>query len=198
MYSPQVVEAMLVLPTSELQCAPESVAHQDALPQHRDVLLASAPAPEGPSLMARIGDAVWSHLQPHFPAAAFVFFAYDIHTDALRPAHQAGSRVVTPPVSIAVGERVSGWVAATGRAAVNSDPQLDLDQNERDVPPLRSALAVPVKGGGQIIGVLAFYAEAPDAFSEAHQRFVESAARLMGQVQLVAPPSVAPMAYLGV
>ena len=198
MYSPRVVEAMLALPISELQSAPKAVPGQGALPRPGDVRDVSWPALDGLSMMARLGDAVWSHLQPHLPAAAFVFYVYDMHSDALRPANQAGVRVVTPPASIAVGERVSGWVAATGRAAVNSDPQLDLDQGERDVPPLRSALAVPVMGGGQIIGVLAFYAEAPDAFSEAHQRFVESAARLMGQVQLVAPPSVAPMAYLGV
>jgi GAF domain-containing protein len=60
---------------------------------------------------------------------------------------------------------------------MNSDARLDFDQPARGCSPLRSALAVPVSANGRLVGVLSFYAEAPNAFEELHRRVVESASR---------------------
>jgi GAF domain-containing protein len=77
---------------------------------------------------------------------------------------------------IPVGERLSGWVAATRRAIVNSDARLDMDPDLRETTTLRAALAVPVARDNQTLGVLAFYAEAADGFGETHRRLAEAAA----------------------
>jgi GAF domain-containing protein len=86
---------------------------------------------------------------------------------------------------IPLGERLSGWVAATGQSILNSDARLDLDSRVREQSPLRSALAVPVEANGRTSGVLSFYAAAANAFDERHKRLVEAAARVMGDTKLI-------------
>jgi putative nucleotidyltransferase with HDIG domain len=130
---------------------------------------------DGPMSPARAGEVLWTHLRPHLPADRFVFFAYESSGDAIVPAYQAGS-VSGLASRIAVGDRLSGWVAAAGQTIVNSDARLDLDESERDGSSLRSALAVPVASEGRVIGVLSFYACAPDAFQESHRRIAQAAA----------------------
>jgi len=76
-----------------------------------------------------------------------------------------------------LGDRLSGWVAATGQTVMNSDARLDLDEPLREQSPLRSALAVPVVSNGRTAGVLTFYAEASNAFGDDHRRIVEAAGR---------------------
>jgi len=81
---------------------------------------------------------------------------------------------------IPLGERLSGWVAATGQTAVNSDARLDLDENAREDSPLRSALAVPVMAKGRSVGVLSFYAREANAFDESHRRLMLAASLAVG------------------
>ena len=56
----------------------------------------------------------------------------------LRGRRSTTARCARPRIRL--GERVSGWVAATGQMVVNSDARLDLDEDARDRSPLRSAL----------------------------------------------------------
>lgn len=76
---------------------------------------------------------------------------------------------------ISLGERLSGWVVATGQSVVNPDARLDLDEAVRDESPLRSALAVPVISNGRSAGVLSFYACEANAFDDTHRRLVAAA-----------------------
>jgi GAF domain-containing protein len=75
-----------------------------------------------------------------------------------------------------VGERLSGWVAATGQAALNSDARLDLDEQERAASRFQSALVVRIESKGQVLGVLGAYACEADAFTPSHQRLLQAAA----------------------
>jgi putative nucleotidyltransferase with HDIG domain len=129
-----------------------------------------------PLSVSQVGDTLWSHLRGHVPGSAFVFYAYDASADALTPAYKSGERTIAASTRIQLGDRLSGWVAATGKAIVNSDARLDLDPDVREVTTLRSVLAVPVSHGGQVLGVLAFYSRRSDAFDERHQRVADAAA----------------------
>jgi putative nucleotidyltransferase with HDIG domain len=204
MYDPRVVAALLELHTSELERAPVAARGVSPPPIVRPAPAAARPADERPRPLyetvadlgirlamplapARIGDAVWNGLERDLPAAAFVFFVYDRDAHALIPAHDSGPRIVGTETRVAIGERLSGWVAATQRSILNSDARLDFDADLRDRADLRSALAVPVVGNGEILGVLAFYAADAEAFTETHQQLAEAASYLTAHALLSAP-----------
>ena len=129
-----------------------------------------------PASMSELGEIVWSLFKMRLPASTFVLYGYDRADDSIVAMYEAGVEgcpVRTPRVRL--GERLSGWVAATGQSAVNSDARLDLDEAARDRSPLRSALAVPIMTDGRAIGVLSFYACEPNAFDKTHQRLVAAA-----------------------
>jgi putative nucleotidyltransferase with HDIG domain len=129
-----------------------------------------------PASLAELGECVWRQFRTRLPASAFVLYSYDHADDSIVAVYDAGvSRLAVGTTRIALGERLSGWVAATGRAVVNSDARLDLDDADRDRSALRSALAVPVIVNGRAAGVLSFYACEPNAFDDTHQRLIEAA-----------------------
>ena len=76
-------------------------------------------------------------------------------------------------LDIPVGERLSGWVAATGESMCNADAALDL---MGAAPHLCSAVAVPLKTRDVVAGVIVLYAAVPDAFGETTERLLESVA----------------------
>jgi hypothetical protein len=126
--------------------------------------------------LARLGQTLWHHLQRHLPATSFVLFVYDPPSDGLVPAYQSEHGPHRADEGILLGERLSGWVAATRQAVVNAEARLDLEGPLRDASALRSALAVPVTAGGRAVGVLTFYAEQTRAFDERHRRIADAAA----------------------
>jgi GAF domain-containing protein len=193
MYDPRVVEALLALVTTgtldtteeaagAVPQAPEPPRTPEAVLEQADERMAFEAFFDlgrtlgGPTPAAGIGDAVWSMLRDHVPASAFLLLQYDPGRDALVPAFGAGERTIAPSTHVALGDRLSGWVAAARQTIVNSDARLDLDAAIRDASPLRSALAVPVIRDGHLLGVLAFYSRRENAFSERHTRLAEAAA----------------------
>jgi putative nucleotidyltransferase with HDIG domain len=139
----------------------------------------------------RLGERLWTHLSPHLPASAFAMYGYDEESDAIVALYTQGvpdgCRIRSAPV--ALGDRLSGWVAATGQTVMNSDARLDLD----DVPDLRSALAVRVTANERLSAVLSFYAKGTNAFDERHRRLAEAAARALGLgVKILPPQAVGP------
>jgi putative nucleotidyltransferase with HDIG domain len=135
----------------------------------------------GATSTSQIGEVLWTHLRKHLPASAFVLYSYDEANDTIVAVYTAGEGIgggdATP---ISLGDRLSGWVAATGQTVMNSDARLDLDEPGRESSSLRSALAVPIMLNGRTAGVLSFYAEPPNAFDEAHRRLVEAAGSAVG------------------
>jgi putative nucleotidyltransferase with HDIG domain len=134
-----------------------------------------------PLSLAHIGDTLWAHLEEHVPASAFVFFRYDEALDSLVPCYRGGEITIGADARVPLGERLSGWVAANRKAALNSDARLDVDSDLREQTSLRSALSVPVCTGDRCVGVLTFYSSQADGFTERHRRVAEAAGYVAAQ-----------------
>jgi hypothetical protein len=101
-------------------------------------------------------------------------FVVDETEEQLVARHVSGSHAAhLEPLVMAVGERMSGWVAASGQAMMNAHAALDLF--DLQAAALRSALAVPVDGPDGHRAVVALYSTRTDAFSSRHQCLVEAA-----------------------
>lgn len=137
----------------------------------------------GKTDLADAADLISKHLRRLVPATTCVFFVYDASVDELKAAHAAGenaSHFVS--IRIAMGQRLSGWVAAHRQTILNSDPMLDLGEVARILKPaLRSCLSTPLLVEKDLIGVLTVYSTHRDAFTEDHRRVVEVIARQVSQ-----------------
>ena len=114
---------------------------------------------------------------PHVDALAI----FVVDDDRLVAAASAGMHArALGALSMDVGARMSGWIAATGQAMVNADAALNLF----DVPGcrLQSAIGVPCRTADGRPLVLTLYSISPQAFSPLHQRLLESAAPFIGSV----------------
>jgi putative nucleotidyltransferase with HDIG domain len=116
-----------------------------------------------------------SHLKRLIPSSLLVLYVYDETADDLVAVHTTGEQAgVINGFRMPVGQRLTGWVAATRQSIRNSDPVLDFGDSARTlVPRLRSSLSTPLIFGTRLVGVLSLYASTKDAFSEEHQRIVE-------------------------
>jgi hypothetical protein len=195
MYDPQVVDAFFTMHGQGMvKASMQKPAFTSAMPapvrpaaagpaEGRDDLdlqtfFTLGSALSGATSISQLGEILWIHLRKHLPASVFVLYGYDGVNDTIVALYTAGdgTRAVdgTP---IPLGDRLSGWVAATAQTVMNSDARLDLDERAREHSPLRSALAVPILSNGRTAAVLSFYAEASNAFDDAHRRIVEAASR---------------------
>jgi len=133
----------------------------------------------GKTDLADAGDLISKHLRRLVPATTCVFFVYDRNADDLSAAHSAGENSSHfSSLRIAMGQRLSGWVAANRQTILNSDPMLDLGEVARVLrPALRSCLSTPLLVDSELVGVLTVYSTHRDAFTEEHRRIVEVVAR---------------------
>jgi putative nucleotidyltransferase with HDIG domain len=193
MYDPQVVDAFFAFREVEAMTAPDEPA--PAMPVlERPQVLDAGPKPDaelvafvalGQALMGatRAGDVVkvlHQYLQPHLPVCTLVAYGYDRANDAIVALAEAGGEPgYWTGTTIPLGERVSGWVAATLESALNSDARLDLDEDKKDDSSLRSTLAVAVTAGDTLSGVLSLYASGIEAFDDKHRRLLLSAAAVL-------------------
>jgi two-component system NtrC family sensor kinase len=86
-------------------------------------------------------------------------------------------------LSVPVGEGIIGLAASTGRAVRSDDLHQDPRSARRDVDEkegIRALLSVPLRVGGQIIGVISAFSTAPGAFGDRHQTLLESFADQAG------------------
>jgi GAF domain-containing protein len=82
-------------------------------------------------------------------------------------------------MSMPLGERLSGWVAACRQTITNSDSALDL--YDRGVQ-LGSAISTPLLDGDRMLGVFTAYAAAQRAFTDDQSRLVEMMAPHLGRI----------------
>ena len=71
--------------------------------------------------IVQLGDELWTQLRKHLPASAFVLYGYDEATDAIIAVHKAGddtNGISAQPIPL--GDRLSGWVAATPGVGLTS------------------------------------------------------------------------------
>jgi diguanylate cyclase (GGDEF)-like protein/putative nucleotidyltransferase with HDIG domain len=75
---------------------------------------------------------------------------------------------------IPIGQGLSGWVAHNKKPIINGNPSVEPGylNDPTKFSTLGSALAVPLEGVGGVIGVLALYRAARDAFTSDHLRVV--------------------------
>jgi GGDEF domain-containing protein len=147
------------------------------------LLYEMAQALSGKLDVADVADLISKHLRRLVPATTCVFFVYDSASDDLKTAHASGENASHfADIRIAVGQRLSGWVAANRQTILNSDPILDLGEVARVLkPPLRSCLSTALVADNDVIGVLTVYSTHRDAFTDDHRRIVEVVARQVSQ-----------------
>jgi signal transduction protein with GAF and PtsI domain len=92
---------------------------------------------------------------------------------AVSGGHAASLETLTIPI----GERLSGWVAAVSEPMSNADAALDLF--DKDAERLESALAIPCVGPDQSRAVITLYATRRAAFGPVHERLVHAALGLL-------------------
>jgi diguanylate cyclase (GGDEF)-like protein/putative nucleotidyltransferase with HDIG domain len=128
---------------------------------------------------ADVTDVISKHLRRIVPASWCVFYIYNAHLDELVAAYAFGENAsLVLGLKIPLGERSSGWVAANRQTILNSDPVLDLGEIARTMQPrLRSCLGTPLVCEDRLVGVLALYSGARNAFTEDHRRIVEVISR---------------------
>ena len=80
-------------------------------------------------------------------------------------------------LTIPIGERMSGWVAAVNEPMTNADAALDLFDMKAER--LVSALAIPCAGPDQSRAVITLYATRRAAFGAVHERLVHAALGLV-------------------
>jgi putative nucleotidyltransferase with HDIG domain len=197
MYDPEVVDGFLTLheaglnevpppgraPVADPHATPvvEAPVEPDLAPRDLQAFYALGRELAVPGGVSDIGEAIWSALRVEVGGVSCVLYVYDESGDALAPAFRAGVETVPPDARVSLGDRLSGWVAATRTPIINSDARLDVDPDLRDHSPLQSALAVPICDGEQIGGVLAFYSDRQAAFTPVHQRMAEAVAALVAE-----------------
>jgi putative methionine-R-sulfoxide reductase with GAF domain len=142
-------------------------------------LFALAQAVSGPLQTAEVAHITFGHLRRLVPHAFGVLFAYIEDTDELIAAHASGqSASLLTGMRVPMGQRLTGWVAASRQTIRNSDPVLDLGEAAKTLMPRpRSCLSTPLTLSGHLVGVLTIYSADVNFFSEEHERLFEAAAR---------------------
>jgi len=205
MYDPDVVDTFIKVYREIAAEVMEPVPHQEALSKIGRAISAPQPPPsvpltdvrgDGPDdLLAIIslsrivaGEATFAdaaalataHLSRILPDTTFAFYIHDAGSGHLVARHAMGEHAaVLRGTSIAMSERLSGWVAACRQTISNSDAALDL--YDRGIK-LGSALSTPLMDGERLVGVFTAYAAAPQAFTEDQSRVVEMMAPHLGRI----------------
>jgi diguanylate cyclase (GGDEF)-like protein/putative nucleotidyltransferase with HDIG domain len=126
------------------------------------------------------GDVIANHLRRLIPSSLCAFYLCDDRTTEIEAKHVVGegSNIVRG-MRIAIGQRLSGWVAAHRQTIVNSDPTLDLGEAARSRSlALKSCISTPLTADDdKLIGVLTLYSGEVTAFNDDHRRIVEVVAR---------------------
>jgi putative nucleotidyltransferase with HDIG domain len=112
------------------------------------------------------------------PATIYALFVYDSKVDVLTCASSSGDEQrLLDGLTIKLGERVTGWVAANRRTSVNSDASLDLAQIAGFfTPSLRSTISAPLIDGDRLIGVLTAYSLKENVFDDGQRYAFEQVA----------------------
>jgi len=153
----------------------ETAASADAMLS----LYALTQALAGQVSLSDAGDVIAKHLHRLVPSSLSVFYVYERESDELEALHLVGEG--TSPIRgmrMALGQGLSGWVAANRQTISNSDPMLDLgDVAMSHSPRLRSCISTPLLYEDKLVGVLSLYSGEENAFNDDHRRVIEVVAR---------------------
>jgi putative nucleotidyltransferase with HDIG domain len=175
MYDPAVVDAFVKMAsTIEVSAAPVPMAlpvrqSRAALPEAWIQLdgNTSFTAIAGPALVVACRT---------LGATAGIVFKYVEESDALMPAVALGlERDLLMSLHMRLGERLSGWVAASRRRQLDADPRLDLD----DRTALQTTVSTPIVFGDAIVGVMTLYSDRKGDFEGASYDVIDGLASLI-------------------
>jgi putative nucleotidyltransferase with HDIG domain len=202
MYDPAVVDTFVrVLPEIAQRALPPT-PHHEALAQisRAAAAPAGASAPPAPLLELRSDDPdellalvslarvvtpdspfrdvlslMTSHLRRVLPRGTCALYVLKEAGEDLVLRHAAGALAPSlSGMSIRVGQKLTGWVAAHRRTIVNSDAALDLA--DAVVDGRYTCLSTPLLDGETLVGVLTVYADASEPFSDEQGRMVQMVA----------------------
>jgi putative nucleotidyltransferase with HDIG domain len=117
----------------------------------------------GVSDPSSICDAICDHFGAELSVSSCVLFEYREATDELVASYSSGAHADTlRQLTIPLGKRLSGWVAANRMPIFDSDAALDLETLIFSLhEPPRRCLAVPLVSDGTLVGVLTLYSRDP-------------------------------------
>jgi hypothetical protein len=185
MYDPRIVDTFVRVyrdievpkPQAQLQVAVRNIQENAALAVADNLAASAAPGSgassddllpfvslarltSGAPTVADIGGFAWSQLRHLAPQATMSIFTLDDSKVSLVSRHVDGAGAIRlPAMTIGVGDRISGWVAANGRSMVDADAALDLGRGFDDIA--RFALSVPLEAERGLVGVLTLYGPEP-------------------------------------
>jgi putative nucleotidyltransferase with HDIG domain len=114
-------------------------------------------------------------------------FAVDERTERLVPLRVSGKHArAVGQLTMAIGDRVSGWVAGMGRPMINADAVLEVF--DVGAGALRSVAAVPCRQDDART-VVTMYSSSTAAFGPHHEPLVEAAISLLSSCQRPEPDS---------
>jgi putative nucleotidyltransferase with HDIG domain len=116
-------------------------------------------------------DVTFQYVRQLTPATVFAIYRHIQETDSLSCIAAAGDpERFLDGLTMRNGERISGWSAANEKTIANSQATLDLNAiADLFVPPLRAALATPLKSGDRIVGTMTAYATRDEPFTDDHR-----------------------------
>jgi putative nucleotidyltransferase with HDIG domain len=199
MYEPLVVDTFIRVHREIAEGMVETTAHREVLQQISQSVVASAPVPPLPGAVASavsndvvafvrlarlaagegslddvlaMASSLMIDLAPNATVAWYLVDETSARltlTDAAGPAARE-----LRGLTLAMGDGLSGWVAAHRQVIVNSEAALDLGARARQVnPPLQSCLSAPLVTRESLVGTLTLYASERSAFSEDQSRLVQ-------------------------
>ncbi|MEZ0395182.1 MAG: GAF domain-containing protein [Anaerolineales bacterium] len=132
-----------------------------------EVSRAIASIKEPSELLAQIAVQIAEHFGVYH-AGIFLLDENEEYAVLQAASSEGGQRMLTRGHRLKVGEvGIVGYVAGTGRTRIALDTGADAVFFENpDLPQTRSEIALPLKSGGQVIGVLDVQSSEPNAFSE--------------------------------
>ena len=126
-----------------------------------------------------------SKLSNLVPFATCALFLYDEDQDVLRCRFATGidSEIIGGMV-VKSGQGLTGWVTRNRRPLVNARPTADFEAAGLGGTPtsLKSAIVAPLTFSDRLIGVLAVYQEAEDAYTDDHRRLIDRVCEQAGAV----------------
>ncbi|MGE4084785.1 MAG: HD domain-containing phosphohydrolase [Vicinamibacterales bacterium] len=123
----------------------------------------------GAPRVADLARLIVPELRLHSPGAEFIVYLASATGQRIVARATSGAPVHgAHDMSIVVGERISGWVAANRQQVVNSDARLDLGPLAQSAA-LQYCVATPLVDGDRVVGVLTGYATAPFSDDAARQ-----------------------------
>jgi putative nucleotidyltransferase with HDIG domain len=204
MYDPDVVAALMRI-AHELADGPlpepgqslvETIAHANQAIK-REPGASSTITAATVHMAGRLGEIVGRHrdvgalcrdlhqrISEFMPGLTMVLYAYDPQLGALFARSASGVHAdAVADLTIEVGLRLTGWVAANKTTIVNSEAALDLGNLATKLQPIpQLCLSTPMAVAGDLVGVLTVYSTTPRPFTANDAALLEMLAGLLAPI----------------